>query len=142
MVVEKCLDTYVLIEIYLGNEKFLSYLNTDFVITDLTLAEFFGVLLRDYSEEEANLWFDKLEKNSVSVNKEILKEAIKFRQKHKKTGISFFDAVGYVFALKKGYKFVTGDKEFEKLDNVDFKKKWVYTDFLFSFGKHARYARW
>ena len=123
MVIEKCLDTYALIEIYLGNKKFLNYFNVEFIITDLTLVEFFGVLLRDYGEEEANLWFKKLEGYSVSVSKEILVEAVKFRHKHKKSGISFFDAVGYIFALKNGYKFVTGDKEFKNLNNVEFKKK-------------------
>jgi predicted nucleic acid-binding protein len=123
MVIEKCLDTYILIEIYLGNENFLDYLKKEFVITDLTLAEFIGVLLRDYGEEDANFWFKKLESYSVSANKEILIEAVKFRYKHKKTDISFFDAVGYIFALKNGYRFVTGDKEFKNLINVEFKKK-------------------
>lgn len=123
MDVEKCLDTYTLIEIYLGNKDFLDYLNIELVITDLTLAEFYGVLLRDYGEEDANLWFRKLEKYSVPVGRDILKEAAKFRHKNKKSGISFFDAVGYIFALKKGYKFVTGDKEFENKINVEFKKR-------------------
>ena len=123
MVIEKCLDTYILIEIYLGNENFLDYLKKEFVITDLTLAEFIGVLLRDYGEETANYWFKKLESYSAPANKEILIEAVKFRHKHKKTDISFFDAVGYIFALKNGYRFVTGDKEFENLINVEFKKK-------------------
>jgi predicted nucleic acid-binding protein len=123
MVIEKCLDTYALIEIYLGNEKFFEYLNIGFVITDLTLAEFYGVLLRDYGEEDADLWFKKLEGYSAPTSREILIEAVKFRHKNKKSGISFFDAVGYIFALKNGYKFVTGDKEFESLDNVEFKKK-------------------
>jgi predicted nucleic acid-binding protein len=123
MAIEKCLDTYILIEIYLGNKNFLEYLNIEFVITDLTLAEFYGVLLRDYGEDDANLWFEKLERYSVPVEKGILKEAVKFRRKNKKSGISFFDAAGYIFALKKGYKFVTGDKEFESLNNVEFKRR-------------------
>lgn len=123
MDVKRCLDTYVLIEIYMGNEKFTGYLNSEFVITDLILAEFYGIILRHYGESEADLWFKKLEKYSVPVPKEILIEAVKFRHERKKSGISFFDAVGYIFAMKKGYKFVTGDKEFEKLANVEFKKK-------------------
>lgn len=123
MAIEKCLDTYILIEIYLGNKNFLEYLNVEFVITDLTLAEFYGVLLREYGESDANLWSEKLERYAVPVEKEILEEAVKFRHKNKKSGISFFDAVGYIFALKKGLKFVTGDKEFEKFKGVEFKKK-------------------
>lgn len=121
--IKRCLDTYALIEIYLGNEKFAEYLNLDFVISDLTLAEFYGVLLREYGEGEAELWLKKLERYSVQVNRKILIEAVKFRQEHKKSEISFFDAVGYVFSVKNGFYFVTGDKEFEKFTHVEFKKK-------------------
>lgn len=121
--IRKCLDTYALIEIAKGNDKFLDYLKSDFVITDLTLAELYSVMLREEGEELADLWFKKLEKYSLGVIKEILIEAVKFRYKHRKQNISFFDAVGYIFSLKKGYKFVTGDKEFENLNNVEFIKK-------------------
>ncbi len=121
--IKKCLDTYALIEIKLGNPKFIIYGKYDFIITDITLAEFYSVILREEGEEKADYWVKKLEKYSVNVEKEILIEAVKFRQKHKKSNISFFDAVGYIFSLKKGYKFVTGDKEFEKLNNVEFIKK-------------------
>ena len=121
--IKRCLDTYALMEIYLGNEKFAGYLNVEFVINDLTLAEFYGVLLREYGEGEAELWFKKLERYSVQVNNKILIEAVKFRHTNKKQNISFFDAVGYIFSLNNRYLFVTGDKEFEKFANVEFKKK-------------------
>lgn len=119
----KCLDTYALVEIVRENPNFAQYLNQDFVITDLTLAEFYGVLLRDDSEELAELWFRKLEINAVPVDREILREAVRFRYEYRKVGISLFDAVGYVFSLKKGLIFVTGDKEFERFSNVEFRKK-------------------
>ena len=121
--IKRCLDTYALMEIYLGNEKFAGYLNVEFVINDLTLAEFYGVLLREYGEGEAELQFQKLERYSVQVNNKILIEAVKFRHTNKKQNISFFDAVGYIFSLNNRYLFVTGDKEFEKFANVEFKKK-------------------
>jgi len=123
MDVKKCLDTYALIEISNGNPKFAEYLNSDFVITDLTLAEFYSVILREYNEQTADYWFKKFEQYVVIADKLILKEAVKFRYEHKKSDISFFDAVGYIFSLKKGYLFVTGDKEFENFKNVEFKKK-------------------
>ena len=119
----KCLDTYALIEIKLGNPKFKNYLKFDFVINDLTLAEFYSVLLREEGKEIANFWLKKLERYSVPVNREILIEAIKFKYENKKTNISFFDAVGYIFSIKNKYSFVTGDKEFEKFPGVEFKKK-------------------
>ena len=121
--IKKYLDTYALVEIKLGNPRFLEYLKQGFVITDLTLAEFFSVLLREHNEETANYWIRKFENYSIPVKKEILLEAVKFRRKYNKTNISFFDAVGYIFALKKGYKFVTGDKEFKNLANVEFREK-------------------
>lgn len=121
--IKRCLDTYALVEIKLGNPKFKDYLKSEFVIVDLILAEFYSVLLREEGEEAADYWFKKLEGYSVSVSKEILIEAVKFRYKRRRSKISFFDAVGYIFALKNGYKFATGDKKFKNLDNVEFKKK-------------------
>lgn len=123
MDVKKCLDTYALMEISQNNPAFDIYLDSDFVIADLTLVEFYGVILKKYDEQTAEYWFKKLEQYAVSVEKSILKEAVKFRYEHKKSDISFFDAVGYVFSIKKGYLFVTGDKEFENFKNVEFKKK-------------------
>ncbi len=121
--VRKCLDTYALIEISKGNPKFAEYINYNFVITDLTLAEFYSVLLREEGEKIAEYWVKKLERYSLPVTKEILIEAIKFRYEHRKQDISFFDAVGYIFSLKNGYYFVTGDKEFEDFPSIEFKKK-------------------
>ncbi len=34
------------------------------------------------------------------------------------------DCIGYIFAKQLGIKFLTGDKEFENLDNVEF-VKWL-----------------
>lgn len=122
MDIKKCLDTYALMEISQQNPDFEVYLDSDFIITEITLAEFYGVILREYDEKTAEYWFRKLEGYAVSVNKEVLKEAIKFKYENRKTNISFFDAVGYIFSLVNGYYFVTGDKEFKNLKNVEFKK--------------------
>lgn len=121
--IKKCLDTYALVEIAKGNPKFAEYLNSQFVICDLILAEFYGVILREEGEKVADYWFKKLENYALSADLDILIEAIKFRQEHKKSNISFFDAAGYIFSLKNGCILVTGDKEFEGFSNVEFKKK-------------------
>lgn len=118
----KCLDTYALIEISNGNSNFEKYLSKDIIITELTLIEFYAVILRKYNEQTAEYWFRKLEQYSIKVNKEILKQAIKFRYQNKKTNISFFDAVGYAYSLFRNCKFVTGDKEFKNMKNVEFVK--------------------
>ena len=106
MVGLKCLDTYALIEIAKGNPKFMEYLDINFVTTDLNLAELYSVILREEGSKNADFWFKKLEPYSVPVDKLILIEAVKFRRENKKQNISFFDAVGYIFALANKYIFV------------------------------------
>jgi len=123
MDVKRCLDTYALMEITEGNKKFIEIINSNFVITDITLAEFYSVLLRKMGEQTADYWLGKFERHSLSVGRDILIKAVKFRHEYKKTNISFFDAVGYIFSIEHGFYFVTGDKEFEKMINVGFKKK-------------------
>ena len=116
----RCLDTYPLVEIATGNEKFSSLLNEDFVIPDTTIAEFCYVLIQRYDETTADFWYRKLAAYCVPIPKDILIKAIKFRYLHKKKKLSFFDCAGYIFALENNYKFLTGDKEFENLKNVDY----------------------
>ncbi len=118
-----CFDTYALVEIANDNPKFTKFNREEFVITDETLAEFYGVILREYDEQTAEYWFRIMSPNSQSVSKELLKEAVKFRCASTAKNFSFFDAVGYVFAKAKGYKFLTGDREFEGLPNVEFVTK-------------------
>lgn len=79
----------------------LGIITEDFVIPDTTIAEFAWVLLRDFSEEEANNWVEKLSPYSEQVTRDVLLESIRFRFARRKRDISFFDAVGYVFARKK-----------------------------------------
>ncbi len=119
----KYFDTYVLWEISRGNEKFSKYNDEEFIISHLTLAEFYGVLLRDYNEATANYWLKKLLGNTRQVPLQILIKATKFRQLHKKQDVSFFDAVGYTFAQENKIPFVTGDKEFKDMPGVEFIQK-------------------
>lgn len=114
----KCLDTYPLIEIAIGNEKFASLLNEEIIITDLTIAEFYYVILRKYDVATADFWYRKFAPYCTPVPKEILIKAVKFRHSNKKLYLSFFDCVGYVFAIENNCKFLTGGKEFEGFDNV------------------------
>ncbi len=123
MVKVKYLDTYALYEISQGNNNYLKYFDEDFVINELTLVEFYGVIFRQYDEKTADYWFKKLLPYKKLVPLEILIKAIKFRITNSNKNISFFDSVGYIFALENNGLFVTGDKEFEKLKDVEFVKK-------------------
>ncbi|MEK6859386.1 MAG: PIN domain-containing protein [Nanoarchaeota archaeon] len=119
----KCLDTYALMEIMNENSKFAHYLNSNFVIADITLAEFYGVILREHGEEKADFWLKKLENYAEQVSLSILIEVVKFRHENKEKNLSWVDAIGYIFAKQNNHLFVTGDKEFESLEGVEFVKK-------------------
>ncbi|MDP2924992.1 MAG: PIN domain-containing protein [Nanoarchaeota archaeon] len=121
--VVKCLDTYALMEIYNGNPKFSDYLSSNSIITGETIAEFYGVLLKEHDIEEADFWYKKLKFLVKNVSFEILVKAIKFKFENRKKGVSFFDSVGYIYSIENNLIFVTGDKEFEGLKNVEFIKK-------------------
>src|SRR3989338_2990862 len=118
----KCLDTYALVEISRGNPGYVQYETEEFLITDVTLAEFYGVVLREYDGRTADYWFQRLAAYSKPVSKELLMEAVKFRHEHRSKRLSFFDCVGYIFARNQRIPFVTGDKEFHIVEGVEFVK--------------------
>ncbi|MEK6950675.1 MAG: PIN domain-containing protein [Nanoarchaeota archaeon] len=119
----KCLDTYALVEIADGNPAFSTLLAEDVIITDLTLAEFYGDLYRKFGAPTANYWHRKLAPLCRPVGRDLLIKAVTYRIDHKKQGLSFFDCVGYLFAIENNILFVTGDKEFRGRANVEFISK-------------------
>ena len=69
-------------------------------------------------DEIYNLYKDAV----VEINDDSLKEAMKFRKENKKKDVSYTDCIGYIYAKRNGLKFLTGDKEFENMPNVEFVK--------------------
>jgi len=118
-----CLDTYALIELHDENPKFAFLLNKNFVITDLTLTEFFSMMYKKHDRKTADYWFEKLSSFSKLVSKDIMKKAALFKLKNNKQKLSFFDCVGYIYSLENNLKFVTGDKEFKNKKGVMFISK-------------------
>lgn len=45
-----------------------------------------------------------------------------FKKRNKKWNISYADALGYAIAEQEGICFLTGDKAFERMQNVEFVK--------------------
>ncbi len=117
------LDSYAMVEIAKGNEKYKKYLNEDIFTSVFNLYELYCALMRDYSEEIAKEFFYQFKKYILQIKDEHIFEASKFKLKHKKKCFSYADCIGYIMAFNYNLKFLTGDKEFEKLDNVEFVKK-------------------
>lgn len=114
------LDTYALIEIIKGNAKYKKFLDEELYTTILNLYELYYNLLRDYNEEHAKDMFYKFYPLLIQTKNEWIFLAAKFRLENKKFNISYTDALGYAIAMENNMRFLTGDKEFKNMANVEF----------------------
>lgn len=114
-------DTYALMELKEGNKSYSPYLDSEVIINNFIFAEWCYNLFRD-KDKNAKAHIDKYAKFINSVKPEWIEEAMAFRLKWKDRKVSITDCVGYIMANKLGVKFLTGDKEFEGVDNVEFVK--------------------
>src|SRR3989344_8570890 len=117
------LDTYALYEIIEGEENYKKYTqNIAIVTTKLNLMElFYGLLIR-YDEKTANNFYEKFLPYCTGIEDDTIKKAMMFRALNKKRNLSYVDCIGYILAKQRSVKFLTGDKEFENMDNVEFVK--------------------
>lgn len=114
------LDTYAMVEILEGNDKYLNYQSADVVTTRFNLFEFYYVVLSKYGKEKAEIVFKNYRSVSVEVSDDVLKSAAAFKLEHKKKRFSFTDCIGYKYAESAGAKFLTGDYVFKGFPNVEF----------------------
>ncbi len=115
-------DTYALIEIIKGNSNYKHYHAVSIILTKFNLIELHYSLLRQVSRHFADSVVDEFSNYVVDVEIDSIKEASMFKRQHKKEKLSLPDAVGYIVAKKLGIKFLTGDKQFENKENVEFVK--------------------
>jgi len=115
-------DTYAIIELIGGSPNYARFTDQPVICTVFNLVELYWSALGQYSEKKALEIFDKFRDAVVDVDDETLKEAMKFRRRNKKRRLSYADCIGYVYAQRKGMTFLTGDKEFESLPDVEFVK--------------------
>ena len=116
-------DTYALFEVGEGNENYKNYLkNIAIVITKLNLMELYYGLIIKYDEKTANSLYEKFSPYCVNIDDNTIKKAMMFRALNKKRDLSYVDCIGYILAKQRNIKFLTGDKEFERMENVEFVK--------------------
>src|SRR3989338_1227511 len=114
------LDTYAMVEIFEGNEKYLIYKTANKVTTIFNLFEFYYVILSKYDKEKAEIIFKNYRNIVKEVSDSVLKSAAEFKLEHKKKRFSFTDCIGYKCAESIGAKFLTGDYVFKEFTNVEF----------------------
>lgn len=113
-------DTYAFFEIIGGNLRYDPYLNSRIITTIFNLAELNYNLKKEKNKKIADEYTDKYSKFIVNVSIDDIKMAMDFKTIHKHLSIP--DAVGYTIAKRLGVKFLTGDKDFEDIGNVEFVK--------------------
>lgn len=115
-------DSYALIEIYNGNKNYEKYNKLKAITTYFQVYEVCYQLRKIYSEEQLKYFFTFLKGICVNLDFNWINSAVKFRLENKKNNLSYADCLGYIISLDLGIKFLTGDKEFENIKNVEFVK--------------------
>lgn len=112
-------DTYAFFEIIRRNPNYAPYENTRAITTQFNIAEFNYCLQRDQKPYAEKATRDRAQ-SLAEVSLEDIIHAMSLRIQHRKLSIP--DAIGYTVAKRLGLKFLTGDKEFEHMDNVEYVK--------------------
>jgi len=119
-------DTYALVEILRGNPAYEKYSEEELITSEFNLLELAYALVRDYGVDRA-LVILRMVRASVDIvtptNEDYVEAAalcIKLRRE--KRSLSIIDALGYALARKHRALFLTGDKEFKDLEEVEYVK--------------------
>jgi uncharacterized protein len=115
-------DTYALIEFDKGNPTYARFSNEVIFTSALNIAELYGYYAKLFGETKAQKLIDELPAEILMISVPIAIIDAKFKLKNSKTKFSWADAIGYELAKEHKMKFVTGDREFQDLPNVEFVK--------------------
>lgn len=116
------LDTFAMFEIINGNLRYEKYLNYDFSTSLQNLYELYYNLLKTNGEDFAKNCFNRFRHFAVQINDSHIFNASRFRLDNSRLNLSYADALGYAMAKDEGIKFLTGDKAFGGMKNVEFVK--------------------
>jgi len=116
-------DSYAVLAYLSGHPLYQPYFEeNDGFLTKLNLLEVYYRTLEVHGEEAASKVLKAFSKYAVEFGATDVEGSMKLRLKLKKGGsnLSYADALGYYLAIKADVKFLTGDKEFSKLESVEF----------------------
>ncbi|MBI2183857.1 MAG: PIN domain-containing protein [Thaumarchaeota archaeon] len=116
------LDTYGIVEMLKGNPNYEGYAGVELATSEFNLLEVAYALVRDFNETKA---LEVLRKLKSFVALQVASEddyvrAAKMRLEKRSSNLSLIDCLGYVMALRLGVKFLTGDRQFQELENVEY----------------------
>jgi predicted nucleic acid-binding protein len=114
-------DSYAFFEILEGNKNYIYYRDNYKIITSkLNIFEIYFGVLRNDNESDANKILEKYYPFAVDFDEKVIADAAKLKMRLNKRDVSVVDCIGYSLALRLGVKFLTGDRVFEGMENVEF----------------------
>ncbi|HIH23807.1 TPA: type II toxin-antitoxin system VapC family toxin [Candidatus Woesearchaeota archaeon] len=117
MTTEYFFDTYAIVELLDKNPAYAMYNGAQIRFTRLNVFEFYFFLLRQRGETAADSFISRARTLTVEYDDRTIAAAAKVKLVNRQ--ISMTDAIGYVTALRLGVKFLTGDKAFKGMRNVE-----------------------
>lgn len=115
-------DTYAIIEIIKGNKNYKKFENYNILTSVLNIGELYYILLKEHGKKIAGQWIRTFNFDLIDIKPEIVIEAAQFRFVNRAKNLSYIDCIGYILAKEKSLKFLTGDKEFKNLPDVEYIK--------------------
>ncbi len=115
-------DTYALFEIVTHRPEYARFFEEEIITSSLNLGELSYGLLRERGKKTAQGWFDRMRHFLAPINEESVKNAMEFKFEHRGEKFSYIDCIGYQLAKDNKLMFLTGDREFEGIENVEFVK--------------------
>lgn len=115
-------DSYAILEILKGNIAYNNFSEIKIITTLLNFLEVYYSLLKENNKQTAQLILKKLNFQFINIDKQLIIAVADFRFQNKALKLSYIDCIGYMLAKRLNIKFLTGDKAFENLENVEFVK--------------------
>ena len=114
-------DTYAFFELFEGNASYKPYAEGIAIITTkLNLMEFHYGLLITRGKELADAHYYELLKFAVEISDKTIIWANELKAEMKGKNVSYVDCIGYVVAKTRNVPFLTGDRQFSGMDNVEY----------------------
>ncbi len=117
-------NTYALVEILKGNPAYERYAMEELITSEFNMLELAYALTRDYGGEKA-VEVLKVVRAFITIvqpRDEDYARASALRLELRKQGrnLSLIDVLGFVLAKRLNIRFLTGDREFKDLDEVEY----------------------
>jgi len=113
-------DSYAIIAILKGEETYLKYKVAEMITTRFNLMEVYYWMFNNLGKSKADEFFEETKKFCMVVKDDRIKQAMIFRAQNRNKKLSYVDCIGYILAKFLNIKFLTGDKAFRGMENVEF----------------------